>query len=105
MVPRSRVLPNRHPHPKTTPFSGVNFNFFAATLGQVFEFNRVPRLPVFSSWVVDFNAFFDTGVPVPVHNKARRIDSFMAVGLESLPGFTGMMAILATRNLRRGLAL
>jgi hypothetical protein len=83
----------------------VNFNFPNATLGQVFEFNRVPRLPVFSNWVVDFNAFFDTGVPVPVHNKARKIDSFMAAGLESLPGFAGMMAILATRNLRRGLAL
>jgi Animal haem peroxidase len=83
----------------------VNFNFPTATLGQVFEFNRVPRLPVFSNWVVDFNALFDTGIPVPVHNKARRIDSFMAEGLESLPGFTGMMAILATRNLRRGLAL
>ena len=67
----------------------VNFNFPAATLGQVFEFNRVPRLPVFSNWVVDFNAFFDTGVPVPVHNKARRIDSFMAAGLESLPGLDG----------------
>ncbi len=82
----------------------VNFNFPTATLGQVFEFNRNPRLPVFSNWVVDFNAFFDTGVPVPIHNKARRIDSFMANGLESLPGFTGLMAVLATRNLRRGLA-
>ncbi len=83
----------------------VNFNFPNATLGQVFEFNRNPRLPVFSNWVVDFNAFFDTGVPVPIHNKARKIDSFIANGLESLPGFAGMMAILATRNLRRGLAL
>lgn len=83
----------------------VNFNFPNATLGQVFEFNRNPRLPVFSNWVVDFNAFFDTGMPVPIHNKARKIDSFMANGLESLPGFAGMMAILATRNLRRGLAL
>lgn len=83
----------------------VNFNFTNATLGQVFEFNRNPRLPVFSNWVVDFNAFFDTGVPVPVHNKARRIDSFIANGLESLPGFSGLMAILATRNLRRALAL
>jgi Animal haem peroxidase len=83
----------------------VNFNFPNATLEQVFEFNRNPRLPVFSSWVVDFNAFFDTGVPVPVHNKARKIDSFMSNGLESLPGFSGMMAILATRNLRRALAL
>jgi hypothetical protein len=83
----------------------VNFNFPSATLGQVFEFNRVPRLPIFSNWVVDFNAFFDTGIPVPVHNKARGIDSFMAAGLETLPGFAGLMAILATRNLRRGLAL
>jgi hypothetical protein len=83
----------------------VNFNFPTATLGQVFEFSRNPRLPVFSNWVVDFNAFFDTGVPVPVHNKARKIDSFMAEGLESLPGFSGLMTILATRNLRRGLAL
>ena len=83
----------------------VNFNFPNATLGQVFEFNRNPRLPVFSNWVVDFNAFFDTGVPVPIHNKARKIDSFIANGLESLPGFTGLMSILATRNLRRGHAL
>jgi hypothetical protein len=83
----------------------VNFTFINATLGQVFEFNRNPRLPVFSNWVVDFNAFFDTGVPVPVHNKARKIDSLIANGLESLPGPPGLMAILATRNLRRGLAL
>jgi hypothetical protein len=83
----------------------VNFNFPNATMQQVFEFSRVPRLPVFSNWVVDFNAFFDTGVPVPIHNKARRIDSFIANELETLPGFAGMMAILATRNLRRALAL
>jgi hypothetical protein len=82
----------------------VNFNFINATLGQIFEFNRNPRLPVFSNWVVDFNAFFDTGVPVPVHNKARKIDSVLANGLEALPGFAGLMAILATRNLRRSLA-
>lgn len=83
----------------------VNHNFPNASLAQVFEFNRNPRLPVFSNWVVDFNAFFDTGMPVPVNNKARSIDSIMATGLESLPGLAGLMAILATRNLRRGLAL
>jgi Animal haem peroxidase len=85
----------------------VNHNFPNATLGQVFEFNRVPRLPVFTNWVVDFNAFFDTSNPAqpPVHNKARKIDSILANGLESLPGGAGLMAILATRNLRRGLAL
>jgi len=60
---------------------------------------------VFSNWVVDFNAFFNTGFAVPVNNKARKIDSVLASGLEGLPGFSGMMAILARRNLRRGLAL
>jgi hypothetical protein len=83
----------------------VNFNFPTATLQQVFQFNRNPNLPVFSNWVVDFNAFFDTGVPVPMHNKARMIDTILAPPLESLPGFTGLMAVLAKRNLRRGLAL
>ena len=83
----------------------VNFNFINATLGQVFQFNRNPNLPVLSNWVVDFNAFLETGFVVPVNNKARKIDSVLANGLESLPGFSGMMAELASRNLRRGLAL
>ncbi|MBL0743905.1 peroxidase family protein [Chryseolinea lacunae] len=83
----------------------VNFNFPFASLAQVFQFNRNPNLPVLSSWVVDFNAFFDTGISVPIHNKAKKIDSFLASGLESIPGGSGIMAILATRNLRRGLAL
>jgi hypothetical protein len=83
----------------------VNFNFPGASMAQVFQFNRNPNLPVFSNWVVDFNAFFNTGVVVPVNNKARKIDSALANELERLPGFTGMMAILATRNLKRALAL
>ena len=83
----------------------VNFNFPQATLGQVFEFNRNPRLPVFSNWVVDLNAFFDTGVATGRLNHARKIDTGIAQGLSSLPGFTGMMAKLAVRNLLRGLAL
>lgn len=83
----------------------VNFNFPNATLAQVFEFNRNPRLPVFSNWVVDFNAFFKTGVVVPVNNMTRKIDSVLAGGLESIPGGSGIMAVLATRNLRRSLAL
>ena len=81
----------------------VNFNFINASLGQVFEFIRSPRLPVFSNWVVDFNAFVNTGISVPVFNNARKIDSVLSNGLESLPGATGIMAIIAIRNLRRGL--
>lgn len=99
------VAAYRFGHSMIRDFYWVNFNFPDATLGQVFEFNRDPRLPVFSNWVVDFNAFFDTGIPVPVNNRARRIDSVMSTGLEALPGLTGLMAVLATRNLRRGLAL
>jgi hypothetical protein len=83
----------------------VNFNFPFASLGQVFAFNRNPNLPVLSNWVVDFNAFLPTGVAVPIFNKARKIDTGLANGLTALPGFSGMMADLATRNLLRGLAL
>jgi hypothetical protein len=83
----------------------ISFKFPGASLAQVFAFNRAPNLPVRSSWVVDLNAFFETGVVVPVNNKARKIDSVLAFGLESLPGFSGLMAVLAARNLRRGLAL
>ncbi len=83
----------------------VNFNFPNASMAQVFLFIRNPQLPVFSNWVVDFNAFFNTGIPVPVNNRARKIDSNLANELELLPGFSGLMQVLATRNLRRGLAL
>ena len=83
----------------------VNFNFPTATMRQVFEFIRKPLIPVLSNWVVDFNAFFETGIAVPMNNKARKIDSVLANELESLPGFSGFMTILAQRNLRRGLAL
>jgi hypothetical protein len=85
-----------------------NFNFTNASLQQIFDFNRNPNIPVFSNWVIDFNAFFELafqGFTVPVNNKARKIDSVLSPGLEALPGMTGMMKILATRNLRRGLAI
>ena len=83
----------------------VNFNFPKATLKQVFQFNRNPLIPVFSNWVVDFNAFFETSGKTGTNNMARKIDSFIANELENLPGFQGLMAVLAARNLRRGLAL
>ena len=83
----------------------LSFKFINASLADIFARNRKPNLPVQSNWVVDFNAFLQTGNVVPVNNKARKIDSVLASGLESLPGFSGMMAVLATRNLRRGLAL
>ncbi|HYC94713.1 MAG TPA: heme peroxidase family protein [Sphingomicrobium sp.] len=83
----------------------VNAAQINAPLSDVFAFARNPLLPVFSNWVVDFNAFFDTGFFAAVNNKATKIDSVLAPGLDVLPGFTGMMAMLATRNLLRGLAL
>ena len=69
-------------------------------------FARVPRLPVFSNWAVDFNMFFTTAHPVGANfDNARPIDSVLANGLESIPGGSGIMAILAARNLRRGLTM
>ena len=50
--------------------------------------------------------FFNTAHPVGASfNNARTIDSVLANGLEAIPGGSGIMAILAARNLRRGLAL
>jgi hypothetical protein len=83
----------------------INHTFINEPLSQAFNFIRNPNLPVRSNWVVDFNAFFQTGVSVPVFNNARKIDSVLANGLETLPGGSGIMAMLAARNLRRGLAL
>ena len=78
----------------------------ASTLKGIFDFIRVPRLPLFSNWAVDFNMFFNTAHPVGASfNNARAIDSVLANGLESIPGGSGIMAVLASRNLRRGLAM
>ena len=77
----------------------------ASSLKGVFEFIRKPLLPLFSNWVLDFNMFFDTAHPVAgSFNRARKIDSVLAGGLESIPGGSGIMAVLAARNLRRGAA-
>lgn len=75
-----------------------------STLKGVFDFIRVPLLPLFSNWAVDFNMFFNTAHAPAGFNNARKIDSVMANGLEQIPGGSGIMAILASRNLRRGLA-
>lgn len=83
----------------------LNHNFVNQPLSDVFKFIRKPHIPVRSNWVIDFNAFFETGIPVPVFNSARKIDSVLANGLSALPGFSGLMAMLAKRNLLRGLAL
>jgi hypothetical protein len=77
-----------------------------STLQGIFNFIRVPLLPLFSNWAVDFNMFFNTAHPVGASfNNARKIDSVLANGLETIPGGSGIMAILAARNLRRGLAM
>jgi hypothetical protein len=83
----------------------LNHNFINQPLSDVFGFVRNPNLPVRSNWVIDFNAFFETGVVVPIFNRARKIDSVLSNGLESIPGGSGIMALLASRNLRRGLAM
>jgi hypothetical protein len=78
----------------------------ASSLAGIFQFIRVPLLPLFSNWAVDFNMFFNTAHPVGASfNNARKIDSVLANGLEAIPGGSGIMAVLASRNLRRGLAM
>jgi hypothetical protein len=78
----------------------------ASNLKGVFDFIRVPLIPLFSNWAVDFNMFFNTAHPVGASfNNARKIDSVLANGLEQIPGGSGIMAVLAVRNLKRGLAL
>ena len=99
------VAAYRYGHSMIRDSYWVNFVQIGASLAQVFSFAKTPNLPVLSNWVVDFNAFFTTGFSVPVNNKAKKIDSVLAPGLDTLPGFSGLMAMLASRNLRRGLAL
>ncbi|MDH5676920.1 MAG: heme peroxidase family protein [Myxococcales bacterium] len=97
-----------------------NVNFPNSSFINAFNFVARPRLPVFSNWVVDFHRFFQTGIeshPDPAFriNMAMKIDTNLALSLEQLPagindfappsgGAPNFMAILASRNLRRGLA-
>lgn len=82
----------------------LNDNFDPTSMATVFQFINVPQLPVRSNWVVDFNRFFDTGSVLPI-NKAKKIDTALAVILSSLPGQpAGFMSHLAKRNLKRGLS-
>ena len=85
----------------------LNFELRTKPMSDVFAFIHEPHLPVRSNWVVDFNAFFETGFAVPVFNNARKIDSVLASALEDLDGSgsNALMSILATRNLLRGLVL
>ncbi|MGX5773055.1 peroxidase family protein [Microbacterium trichothecenolyticum] len=86
----------------------LNFELRNKPMTDVFRFIHEPHLPVRSNWVVDFNAFFETGIAVPVFNSARKIDSVLASALEDLDGNglpNELMGVLAARNLLRGLVL
>ncbi|WP_426324328.1 peroxidase family protein [Microbacterium sp. E-13] len=86
----------------------LNFELRNKPMSDVFAFIHEPHLPVRSNWVVDFNAFFETGFAVPVFNNARKIDSVLASALEDLDGNglpNELMGVLAARNLLRGLVL
>lgn len=97
----------------------------AATLELLFEFTQFSgsapgdELPFFgqgetlpSNWAVDWRMMFDIdGNPPPelfLVNRARKIDTNMALALKSLPEFLGMgltdpaLLSLASRNLLRG---
>lgn len=91
-----------------------NSNFINQGFENAFRFVR-SGAPVPSTWVVDFNMFFKTGKDIiasgsnPVQslfNMAKNIDTAIALPLEGLPSETSgsLMAVLAARNLVRGLA-
>jgi len=77
---------------------------FSATSGDLGGF---PRL--ISSWIADFRRLYDfpagghtaLGVPAAKFNEAMRIDTRIVNPLQFLPGFTGVEANLAFRNLTR----
>jgi len=77
---------------------------FSATSGDLGGF---PRL--ISSWIADFRRLYDfpagghtaLGVPAAKFNQAMRIDTRIVNPLQFLPGFTGVEANLAFRNLTR----
>lgn len=82
----------------------VNDNFPNATLSEVFKFVRLPQLPVFSNWVVDFNRFFETGSAKPVQ-PSKKIDTSLSPFLNQLPDeMPPIFSVLAVRNLKRALA-
>jgi hypothetical protein len=91
-----------------------NLNFINSDFHHAFTFVR-SNAPVPSNWIVDFNMLFKTGKEVSVQgsspgqilfNMAKKIDSAIALRLEKLPGELegSLMAVLAARNLVRGLA-
>lgn len=104
-LPLHKACAGRFVHSQVRERYWLNFIFINQPMVDVFNFIRKPNLPVRSNWVIDFNAFFDTGVLVPVNNRARKFDTVLAHALESLPGFAGLLAVLAKRNLRRGAAM
>lgn len=61
-----------------------------------------PTLP--SNWAVDWRRFYDADGGVPV-NLSRMLDPFLTPALSSLPGEEERNAMLAFRNLKRGVQL
>lgn len=87
------------------PDAGLSLLFlFSGGSGDLTGFNSLP-----SNWPVDWRRLFDLrdapGVPPPpAFNRARRLDTALAVTLKALPAFRDEpeRAALAVRNLLRG---
>jgi Animal haem peroxidase len=58
-----------------------------------------------TNWIIDWRRFYDFNTPAVKLNHARRLDPFLAKSLHTLPGEAGDQAILAFRNLKRGVTL
>ncbi len=58
-----------------------------------------------TNWIIDWRRFYDFNTPAVTLNHARRLDPLLVEALHNLPGEAGPSAILAFRNLKRGVNL
>ncbi|MET0576325.1 MAG: heme peroxidase family protein [Mesorhizobium sp.] len=107
------MVRQRYTHNKVfnTPQDFALFFLFSGLSGQIVGDlaaggGGFPTLP--SNWIIDWRRFYELGnsggAPV-VMTPSRRIDPYLASSLNDLPGQTGVMKILAFRNLKRGVNL
>lgn len=57
------------------------------------------------NWIIDWRRFYDFSVAGVTPNASRLIDTRLASELLNLPGETGIFAVLAYRNMKRGVQL
>jgi hypothetical protein len=110
------MVRQRYPHNRI--FTAADFNLFFAFSGLSGEIigdlapnpptGPLPMATLPSNWIIDWRRFYKLGpsggAPVDA-TPSRTIDPYLVPALHSLPGETGNLAVLAFRNLKRGVTL